>query len=374
MPIPVSDLQQAAPSAIIELYELQLFAGLHGDGSIYRFHDGTGSTSAIVWAGNTYQAIPVQVDGFEYTGNGQLPQPTLRVSNIAGTITAILATVNTTTPGNDLIGSRITRIRTLVKYIDNANFPNGNPFGTPDSTVEFPREVYYIVQKTTENREIVEFALAASFDLQGVRAPKRQCISSICQWVYRSAECGYTGSFYYDANDNSVGSVGLDVCGKRLSSCAIRFGRTANLSTVGTTATLNAGSQLLGSTQQKLVAANGWYQLIMQSDGNLVIYDKAGTPIWSTVTSTSTGDAKVIMQNDGNLVLYQVSTNTALWASDTSGSGANRAILQNDGNLVLYTASNVAVWSSDSGSQNEPANPNTSLPFGSFPGVGRTLI
>lgn len=374
MPIPVSDLQQAAPSAIIELYELQLFANLHGDGSVYRFHDGTGSANAIVWAGNTYQAIPVQIEGFEYSGNGQLPQPTLRVSNIAGTITAILAVVNTTTPGNDLIGSRVTRIRTLVKHIDNANFPNGNPFGTPDSTVEFPREVYYIVQKTTENREIVEFALAASFDLQGVRAPKRQCISNICQWVYRSAECGYTGTNYFDANDNTVGSLALDVCGKRLSSCAVRFGKASNFSTAGTTNTLNAGSQLLGSSQQKLVASNGWYQLIMQSDGNLVIYDKAGTPRWSTVTSISFGNAKVIMQNDGNLVLYRVSDGTPFWASNTGGSGANRAVLQDDGNLVLYTASGAGVWASGSYSANEPARSDITLPFGSFPGVGRAAI
>jgi hypothetical protein len=46
-------------------------------------------------------------------------------------------------------------------------------------------------RKSTETRDVVEFELAASFDLAGVRAPKRQCISNICQWVYRSAECGY---------------------------------------------------------------------------------------------------------------------------------------------------------------------------------------
>ena len=34
-------------------------------------------------------------------------------------------------------------------------------------------------RKATENREIVEFELAAVFDLAGVRAPKRQCTRSL---------------------------------------------------------------------------------------------------------------------------------------------------------------------------------------------------
>jgi lambda family phage minor tail protein L len=62
-----------------------------------------------------------------------------------------------------------------------------------------------------------------------VRAPKRQCIANICQWVYRSTECGYTGSSYWDANDNVVGTLAADVCGKRLSSCKLRFGATSEL-------------------------------------------------------------------------------------------------------------------------------------------------
>ena len=50
-----------------------------------------------------------------------------------------------------------------------------NPLGTPDPTAEFPREIYKIDRKSTENRDIVEFELAAPFDLAGVRSPKRIC-------------------------------------------------------------------------------------------------------------------------------------------------------------------------------------------------------
>ena len=173
----VSNLQNINPSAIIELFTLQLDNSLHGATTIYRFHNGSSlkDNGEIVWAGNSYQRFPVKAEGFQY-GKGQLPRPTLTVSNALGTITAILLSVNTTTTGNDLTGATVTRIRTLAKFLDAVNFPsNVNPYGTPDSTAEFPQEIYKIDRKAAENRDIVQFELASVFDLVGVRAPKRQC-------------------------------------------------------------------------------------------------------------------------------------------------------------------------------------------------------
>ena len=173
----VSNLQNVNPSAIIELFTLQLDNSLHGATTVYRFHNGSSlkDNGEIVWAGNTYQRFPIQAEGFQY-GKGQLPRPTLTVSNALGTITAILLSVNATTTGNDLTGATVTRIRTLARFIDAVNFPGDiNPYGTPDATAEFPQEIYKIDRKSTENREIVQFELASVFDLAGIRAPKRQC-------------------------------------------------------------------------------------------------------------------------------------------------------------------------------------------------------
>ena len=173
----VSNLQNVNPSAIIELFTLQLDNNLHGATTVYRFHAGTSlkDNGEIIWAGNSYQRFPIQAEGFAFK-KGQLPRPTLTVSNALGTITAILLSVNTTTAGNDLTGATVTRIRTLAKFLDAANFPsNVNPYGTPDSTAEFPQEIYKIDRKSAENREVVQFELAAVFDLAGIRSPKRQC-------------------------------------------------------------------------------------------------------------------------------------------------------------------------------------------------------
>tara|TARA_Y100000361_G_scaffold81282_1_gene71899 strand:- start:565 stop:1143 length:579 start_codon:yes stop_codon:yes gene_type:complete len=173
----ITDLQKINPSAIIELFTLTTDATLHGSAQTYRFHNGTSlnSNGDIVWAGNSYIKMPIQAEGFAFT-NGQLPRPTLTISNAIGTITAILLNVNKVTTGNDLTGATVKRIRTLARYIDAVNFPgSSNPLGTPDPTAEFPQEIYKIDRKSAENREVVTFELAAVFDLAGIRAPKRQC-------------------------------------------------------------------------------------------------------------------------------------------------------------------------------------------------------
>jgi len=180
----VSNLQSINPSSVIELFVLTLTEGLNyakdnpdNVTTTYRFHAGSSlkDNGEVVWAGNTYQRFPVKAEGFAFT-KGQLPRPTLTVSNALGTITSILLTVNATTTGNDLTGATVTRIRTLARFIDAVNFPGDiNPYGTPDATAEFPQEIYKIDRKSAENREVVQFELAAVFDLAGIRAPNRQC-------------------------------------------------------------------------------------------------------------------------------------------------------------------------------------------------------
>tara|TARA_R100001594_G_scaffold23585_4_gene46164 strand:- start:1319 stop:1897 length:579 start_codon:yes stop_codon:yes gene_type:complete len=173
----ITDLQKINPSAIIELFTITTETVLHGSNATYRFHNGSNALSNgdIIWAGNTYIKMPIQAEGFAFQ-KGQLPRPTLTVSNALGTITAILLNVNSVTVGNDLTGATVTRIRTLARYLDSINFPgNTNPLGTPDPTAEFPQEIYKIDRKSAENREVVQFELAAVFDLAGIRAPKRQC-------------------------------------------------------------------------------------------------------------------------------------------------------------------------------------------------------
>jgi lambda family phage minor tail protein L len=217
------DLSVLEPNAIIELFQLHLDATLHGSSEIYYFHNGVNAavTGNVVWNGQSYVRLPLEATGFDYSSSGSLPRPKLAVSNIGSSITAILLSVNLVTTGNDLGGAKVVRIRTLKKYLDGE--------AGADPHAKFPDEIWYVDRKSNENRAVVEFELASKFDLVGVMLPRRQIIANVCQWVYRGGECGYTGSNYFNTQDQVVGTLAQDACGKRISSCKLRFGATAEL-------------------------------------------------------------------------------------------------------------------------------------------------
>ena len=217
------ELAKINPSAIIELFELRLDSTLHGSSDVYRFHAGANADvdGNIVFNGQTYTRIPIKADGFEYSNTGTLPRPTLSISNHDSTMTTLLLLVNATTAGNDLGGAEVRRIRTLKKYLDGES--------AADPNAQWPQERWYVDRKSSESRDQVVFELASKFDLAGQKIPRRQVIANVCQWKYRSDECSYTGSDYYDVNGNEVSTLAEDVCGKRVASCKLRFGDTAEL-------------------------------------------------------------------------------------------------------------------------------------------------
>ena len=217
------ELAKINPSAIIELFELRLDSTLHGSSDVYRFHAGANAAVSgnIVFNSQTYTRIPIKAEGFEYSNTGTLPRPTLSISNLDGTMTTLLLLVNATTAGNDLGGAEVRRIRTLKKYLDGES--------AADPNARWPEERWFVDRKASESRDQVTFELASKFDLAGQKIPKRQVIANVCQWKYRSSECSYTGSNYFDVNGNSVSTLAEDVCGKRVASCKLRFGDTAEL-------------------------------------------------------------------------------------------------------------------------------------------------
>ena len=170
MAVPVSALQEINPGAVIELFTLQLDATLHGSNTIYRFHNGANlnANGEVVWAGNTYLRFPSQCEGFEFTGTGTLPRPTISVSNIFGTLTAIMQDVNQTTVGNDLNGAKLTRIRTLARFLDAANFAPTTTTTTSTQTVADPSDAETVTYTVT----VVQDSYSNNvFAINGVQKP-----------------------------------------------------------------------------------------------------------------------------------------------------------------------------------------------------------
>ena len=114
-------------------------------------------------------------------------------------------------------------------------------------------------------------------------------------------------------------------------------------------ATLPSGGALFPNPQQgqqnSLVTDNGSFQLIMQQDGNLVLYKTVSrrfTPIWASNTyGRQVGQCT--MQTDGNLVIY-TPNHKPIWASNTYGHNGSYLEVQDDGNVVIYTPDHKPIW------------------------------
>ena len=92
---------------------------IHGSNTKYYFHNGVNENNNgnLVFNNIEYVKMPIEAEGFEFNGK-QTPRPRLRISNILGTFTTIILTLP-----QGLEGAKVTRIRTLERYIDNVNFP-----------------------------------------------------------------------------------------------------------------------------------------------------------------------------------------------------------------------------------------------------------
>ncbi len=91
-----------------------------------------------------------------------------------------------------------------------------------------------------------------------------------------------------------------------------------------------------------ITSPHGEYFLLMNTDGNLFIYDwyrAVGT--WGPGTQGHPG-AYAIFQTDGNFVVYDANGTTVLWQSGTSGTNAERLDLLDDSRLMIWKS----VWSS----------------------------
>lgn len=384
------DLSVLEPNAIVELFQLHLDATLHGSADIYYFHNGVNAdvSGNVVWNGQSYVRLALEASGFDYTSSGSLPRPRLAVSNIGSSITALLLQVNLITTGNDLGGAKVVRIRTLKKYLDGQ--------AGADPHAKFPDEIWYVDRKSNENRSVVEFELASKFDLVGVVLPRRQIIANVCQWRYRSAECGYTGPPVADANDNYLQGSTNALLNDYLQKATIY--RTA----VATTAAAFAN---LSNAQNNLNFANEAYYLLENrysvfSPRYFVVpaaFDKLRRRpipqinIWNNVAVSLGSEYRQGSRelanlyrierwgvDAGDIAAKQAAYNTALSNYNAAVAAEATALANANAALNAYNASGAVDLADQCGKRISSCNlrfknlitGESELPFGSFPGAG----
>lgn len=223
-----ADKQKLLPGRRVELFDLDL--AIFQAGLKYHFCSAFNENVAIQWKGNTYTPIPVIAEGFEVSGKGSLPTPTLRLSNVSLLPSTIINQFG------DPVGAKITRWVTFANYLDNG--------ATPDPNQHFLPEIYFVERKTAHNKVFVEFELSASMDQEGRQLPGRQVLRDACTFRYRSynaatgtfdytdVTCPWAGSDqveggtespFFTAAGVSTSNPALDRCGKKLSDCQLRF-------------------------------------------------------------------------------------------------------------------------------------------------------
>lgn len=190
------DVQQGWHDALVELFDIDLSPITNNAADIYYFTNQTKEDgSAIIWQGNEYTPLPIISSGYERNTSGTIAQPSLTVANILGTFSSLVDEYD------DLVGAKITRHRTLAKYLD------GEP--EADALQEFPVDIFYIERKSEETALTITWTLASILDLEGLKLPRRIITQNLCIWKYRSSECGYTGGPLFDERDNILSTVGL---------------------------------------------------------------------------------------------------------------------------------------------------------------------
>lgn len=113
-----------------------------------------------------------------------------------------------------------------------------------------------------------------------------------------------------------------------------------------------AGCGVLGVDEALFVndvlsSCDGRFNLVMQPDGNLVLYRSGVGALWSSQTHGQPGHAAV-MQGDGNFVLYGTN-GTPLWHAGTHGHAGAVLAMQDDGNLVIYSGTTPLWWTGTHG-------------------------
>ena len=175
--------------------------------NILRFHNNIRVfNSYIFWQGKTFFPAPIQAEGYEISSRGILPTPRLSMSSQSDQETEILSLIRRAIRKyGDIVGAKVTRIRTYAKFLDKNNFADIAKYdGTdgsylsafpegyePDPYAELPRDIFFIERKASESKTAIVYELSSSLDVEGIKLPRRTVQSRKCGFAYRGCGCFY---------------------------------------------------------------------------------------------------------------------------------------------------------------------------------------
>lgn len=216
-----SELMSLSPSSLISLYEISVAdlgfsAGIISQtevslniNTIFRFHNSINLTSSsLYWQGNEYIAAPIIAQGFETSLKGSPVTPSLSISVSDEGIPQLTMLKQRIYQLGDIVGAKVTRIRTFARFIDATNFFNQTPPQNffPDPNQELPRDIYYIDRLANENKNAITYDLSQLFEVEGITLPGRIVSEQSCVAAYRGEGC------LYEYSGRKSSALGLGTC------------------------------------------------------------------------------------------------------------------------------------------------------------------
>jgi len=201
-----------------------------------RFYAGDEGGSSVSFAGQVFQPMPLNSEGWSKGVVGALPRPTFTIINNRGILTPIVRA------SDGFKTAPFRRLETYEIYMD--YLPNGDPNPDADGTQHNPIEYYEINRISFEGDrdgvDVIQWELITPIDRPNAKIPRVVIVREHCQHSYRTWDpdagafnyaqvtCPYTAAASFDVDGNPV-SPQDDVCGQFLRSCKDRFGENAVL-------------------------------------------------------------------------------------------------------------------------------------------------
>ena len=145
---------------------------------------GTGTANQTDHSIREYIPMPIIIDGLELQADGAQNRPSFTVANLGTLLTDRLAGFK----NDDLIGQRIKRRQTLKKYLVGESADASPP-------IEYRTQEYVIDRIAKEDNISIIYEVAAPYDLENIKLPRRVVVGKFCSWKYQG---------YHNAT-NSVG-------------------------------------------------------------------------------------------------------------------------------------------------------------------------
>lgn len=231
------NFRQPDVGGIVYLYSLDIQSITGNANDIYYFVEGTISGTTVKYNGVEYFPANVKCEGFEVSGEGTAPRPTIKVANVG--VGAGVTIANAANNYDDLLGGIISRKITKKEHLDGEADPDVNAFY---------EEIWIISHKNAHTKDYLEFEMSAYLDFENTYTPNRLILRDVCTHLYRTYDDGFdytnatcpwadgTHGYYWDRDGAKTTTSGDDTCGKRLGDCKLRYVTPASSYEYGTSA------------------------------------------------------------------------------------------------------------------------------------------